>query len=336
MVRSFLRLATIGGVAAGLSACGMVYKTTGDVLVSYGSSKMVPYLMETNDVGMSCAMGESLTPLLLSFESVGSKPQKLGTLVYTTAAACSEERALSAELRYLRAMNNGNVDEARDARIEQQRHAELAAHRQLRGYESAKHVYGEATNDSCPKLRKDFDELVWLIGQVNGLQALLNDSVANGSVGVSRDVLAKVNRGVACLDNTKWWGAPNAIRGAIWTILPMLGPEGVDSWAMLENSVETGLAAGVRLPSALYVMTAYNVNDQERMRDSIRKFANTTNKLSDEYQLIDAIAEQMIYSVSDRLWTDATGQRTPFGELGTFWDDVKVPEDDGFDVNDFL
>src|SRR5699024_9638738 len=109
MVRSFLRLATIGGVAAGLSACCMVSKTTGDVLVSYGSSKMVPDVMETNDVGMSCATGESITPLLLSVESVGSRPQDLGTLVYTTAAACSEERALSSELRYLRAMNKGNV-----------------------------------------------------------------------------------------------------------------------------------------------------------------------------------------------------------------------------------
>src|SRR5699024_4795320 len=94
MVRSFLRIATIGGVAATLSACGMVYKTTGDVLVKYGSAKMVPHLMETDDVGMACALGESLTPLLLSFESVGSKPDKLGTLVYTTAAACSDERAL--------------------------------------------------------------------------------------------------------------------------------------------------------------------------------------------------------------------------------------------------
>lgn len=337
MVRSFLRIAAIGGVAATLSACGMVYKSTGDVLVKYGGAKMVPYLMETDDVGMACALGESLTPLLLSFESVGSKPDKLGTLVYTTAAACSDERALDAELRYLRAMEAGQVNEARDARAEQKRHAELAARRQLQGYERAVKAFGEATNDSCPKLRNEFDGLVWMIGQIDGLQALLNDAVADGAVGVSRDLLSKVERGAACMDDEEWWGTPSAIRGTIWTILPNLAPEGVNGWAHLEAGVKKGLAAGVRLPSALYVLTAYNVDDQTRVREGIRAFAQTENKLDENYLLIDAIAQQLISAVSDRAWTKATGQRTPHGGLGTFWDDAATqPEDDDFDIDDFL
>lgn len=337
MVRSFLRIATIGGVAATLSACGMVYKTTGDVLVKYGGAKMVPHLMETDDVGMACALGESLTPLLLSFESVGSKPDKLGTLVYTTAAACSDERALDAELRYLRAMDAGQVNEARDARVEQKRHAELAARRQLQAYNRTISAFGETSGNSCPKLRNEFDGLVWMIGQIDGLQALLNDAIADGAVGISRDLLSKVERGAACLDDDEWWGTPSAIRGTIWSILPNLAPEGVNGWDHLDKGVQQGLAAGVRLPSALYVLTAYNVDDEQRMRKGIRTFAQTDNKLDDEYQLIDAIAQQLIQAVSDRMWTKAKGQRTPHGGLGTFWDDAKTQnEDDDFDIDDFL
>jgi len=39
--------------------------------------------------------------------------------------------------------------------------------------------------------------------------------------------------------------------------------------------------------------------------------------------------------VSDRLWTEATGSRTPVGGLGTFWDDAPkaVPS---FDIDDLL
>lgn len=337
MVRSFLRLATIGGVAATLSACGMVYKTTGDVLVGYSSSKLAPYLLETDDVSMGCAMGESLTSLLLSFESVGTKPDKLAPLVYTTASTCSLERSLEAELRYLRAMNAGNVSEARDARSEQKRHAEIAAKRQLSGYERTISAFGEATDNSCPKLRSDFDNLVWLIGQVDGLLALLNDAVADGAVGVGRDLLSKVERGVACLDDDQWWGAASAIRGTIWTIVPNLAPEGEDGWAHLEAGVQKGLAAGVRLPSALYVLTAYNVDDSDRVRKGIRTFTQTENQLDEQYKLIDAIAEQLITAVSDRAWTEATGQRTPHGGLGTFWDDApSQDEDDDFDIDDFL
>src|SRR5699024_11872050 len=105
MLPKLLRLTAIGGFATALSACGMIYKTTGDVLVRYGQSEMVPYLMHSDDVDMSCAMGESLTPLLLSFESVGSKPDKIGALVYTTAALCSENQSLVIVMRYQRLLS---------------------------------------------------------------------------------------------------------------------------------------------------------------------------------------------------------------------------------------
>ena len=38
--------------------------------------------------------------------------------------------------------------------------------------------------------------------------------------------------------------------------------------------------------------------------------------------MIDAIAEILVTGLSDRLWTENTGKRTPLNGLGTFWDDA--------------
>src|SRR5690606_38971066 len=124
-----------------LSGCGLVYKGTGDVLVSYGKSEMVPHLMNYRDVGMACATGEALTPLLMSFGEVGSHPDKLAPLVFVSAATCSEGKALEAELRYLRAMKRGDTPSAQDARSEQKAHAEQAARRLYEAYRYTVRVY---------------------------------------------------------------------------------------------------------------------------------------------------------------------------------------------------
>ncbi|MEY1662173.1 hypothetical protein [Isoalcanivorax beigongshangi] len=334
-LRALFRASLLGAGVAAVSGCGMVYKTTGDVLVSYGSKEMVPYLMSYSDTGMVCATGESLTPLLLSFESVGSHPDKLATLVYTTAAICTEERALEEELRYMRAMKEGRVAEAQDARARQKELAEVSARRMQEAYNRAVGQYGEADNGSCPRLRKDFDELVYMIGMVAGVQSLLADATADTAVGVPRDVAAKAERAMSCLDNEKWWGAPMGLRAALWNILPMLKPDNGDTWAELDRSTRLGFEAGVRLPSALATISAYSTGDTDRVRKAIRDFANNDQDLNPDYALIDAIAFQLVKGISDRMWTEATGKRTPFGGLGTFWDETPK-QNNSFNIDDLL
>lgn len=314
-----------------LQGCGMIYKTTGDVLVNYSEDEMVPYLMGSSDTAMACATGEALTPLLMSFEAVGSNPEKLGVLVNVVAGSCAEQRAVEAELRYLRALEQQNVDAAQDARIQQKRFAALAAERQYKSYKLVTEQYGLAENGTCPRLRSDFDGLVWMVGQLGGVQALLNDSTAQGTVGVPRNIAAKAERAVACMDNEQWWGVPRAIRAALWNTLPGMKPEGADVWATLEKSVDQGFENGVRLPSALYVMAAQGVNNTERMRKGIREFANRDFEPNPEYRMLDAIAQSQIRAVSDQMWTEATGQRTPVGGLGTFWDDQEEESDEGIE-----
>lgn len=321
---------------AGLQGCAAIYKTTGDVLVSYGQDKLVPYMLTYDDVRMGCITGEAQTPLLMSFESAGSSPQKLGVMTFTTAALCAENKALDSELRYLRAVKAGKVSDAQDARIEQKRWAALAAKRELKAYQLVEEVYGPLKDDQCPRLRSDFDGLVWMIGNISGVIALVDDSTADGTVGVPRDIVAKVERHMKCLDNKKWWGAPQGVRAAVWTLLPQLAPEGAKPWQTLKQSEQMGFTQGVRLGSALYAMSAYSKGDNQRLREAIRDFAANDKNLDPHYALIDAIAGNIIRGLSDRLWTEHTGKRTPIGGLGTFWDDQPKDSQSNVDINDLL
>jgi hypothetical protein len=312
----------MGAALLALQGCGMIYKTTGDVLMGFGRAEMLPHMMADDDTRIACAAGEAQTPLLLAFERVGSNPDKLAVLMYVTASSCTDELALEQELRYLRAVKQGNVSEAQDARILQKRYAAISARRQYEAYRRLMVAFKHPKDGECPKMRKDFDQLVWMIGMVGGVQALLNDGVADGSVGVPRDIAAKVERGASCLNNEQWWGTPRGIRASIWNILPMLAPANAQPWEELQRASETGFRDGVRLGSAMYALAAYSQGDDAHLRKAIRDFAANDKNINQEYKMLDTMAATIIHGISDRLWTEATGRRTPIGGLGTFWDDA--------------
>lgn len=74
-------------------------------------------------------------------------------------------------------------------------------------------------------MNSDIEQTVYLLGMLSGLQAMTNDINSGGAVQVPKDIAAVVERGMTCLDNTKFWGAPNATRAVIWTLLPGAGDE---------------------------------------------------------------------------------------------------------------
>lgn len=331
----YVCFAALGGALALLQGCGMVYKTTGDVLISYGKNEMLPYVMTYDDTEMACALGDSMTPLLMSFEAVGSNPNKLAVLQFVSAGSCADSASLEQELRYYRAVHDGNVSDAQDARIAQKRWAALAAKRQYTAYKRAIRQYGEIKEGQCPDLDSDFDQLVYMIGLVAGVEALENDGTSGGQVGVPRDIAAKVASATKCLDDEKWWGAPLGIRAAIWNILPPLAPKNAHPWQALEKASQIGFREGVRLGSAMYVMSAYSKGDDKRLRKAIKEFAAHDKHINQKYRLLDAMAHNIVQGVSDRMWTENTGKRTPIGGLGTFWDDAKKNESN-VDINDLL
>jgi len=317
-----------------LGGCSIVYKTTGKALTDYSNDAMAPYILATDDTSMACSTGQSLSNLLLSFGEVMSPPHKVGSLSLEMAALCSEHKAVSAHLRYLRDVDRGQPKAAQDARIVEKRWEEVTARRRYRAYKLVAAQYGEP-GKQCPDLYSDYDQLVWMMGMVTGVQAVLNDMKDEGAVQVPQDIAAKVALGARCLDDDKWFGVPLALRAAVWVTVPGTRPKGQNAWVAFHKAIGIGNRKGVRLPYTLEAIAAYGQGKNKIVRGAIRGLAKARkDRAADSrYRLLDQIAYVEIRNISDRMWTDATGHRTPFNGLGRFWNE-KQPK--GPDLNQFL
>lgn len=343
-VNRLLRWSAIGiflASAALLSGCSQVKKTGANIALGFTENNLILPFFKIDDTDMACVSGEALTPLIVATQGLKADPHELSVLLYASAGLCAEQQALEYELRYMRSARANLIDDAQDARIMQKREAELAARRQYEGYKHLE-AYFEVKKKApigtkCPKFKRDFDQMVYLLGLLEGVQAMVNDIAAQQVVGVPKDIAAKAERAMQCLDNNKWWGAPMATRATIWTLLPGAGEGKGDPWETLKQNMRIGERSGVRLAHAMYAMAAQAKGDETLLRDSIRAFAATQNSASNpNYRLFDKMAFQIVQNVSDRYWTENTGSRTPPGSLGKFWDDKPVQQDDGVQIDDLL
>jgi len=163
-----------------------------------------------------------------------------------------------------------------------------------------------------------------------GLQAALHDVASNMQVGVPFSVAPKAERAAACLDtpegNKRWWGLPKAIRAALWTIVPGITPKGMDPWKELDVARKMGMDTGVRFATALDALVANNNSMMDRVRADIREHAKSIKSTASnkEYRMVDMLGADQLLQMSDRMWMQATGTRTPVGAYGTFWDDKKA------------
>lgn len=330
------RFATITLITSSfLSGCSYVVKSGANVALGFSEKHIVPPILAGGDTDMACNSGTALTPAIMATKDTGADPTRMAVLLYTSAGLCAENKALNAELRYLRASKDGKVSEAQDARIEQKRWAAVAAERQYTGYQlfaerwQAKYKY--KLGDSCPTMRKDIDQTVYLLGMLSGLQAMTNDINSGGAVNVPKDIAPIVERGMACLDNNKFWGAPNATRAVIWTLLPGASEGKPDPYVTLKQSMEIGEQKGVRLSHALYAIAAQASGDDEKIRDALRSYDASRAEekpVNPEYRLVDAMAGQMVQGIADRYWTEHTGVRAADDGMRVFWDDQGATGDD--------
>ncbi len=330
-----IRALLVAAILIAMTGCSSIYRTTGWFAYDYSESYAMPYVMKTDDTEMGCAMSEAMTPMLLSFSELTWSPDRLATTMYMQAGACAEAEASEEGLAYLRAYKAQNIAEAKDARIRQKRLFALAANRQYKGYKHLISEFGEP-GEECPDMDKD-EEFFWMLGLVSGMQAVMSDLRSQGEVGVPKDIAMKSVRGSQCLDAKRWWGVPKAMQAAVWTMMPDNAPEGVDPWQELAAASDMGAEEGVRLAQAIEVVIADGSGNEERLRDAIRRHAQSvkTKSPSKEYLMLDVIATKQVLAVSDRLWTEATGSRTPIGGLGTFWDDKSTTEE-ALDIDDLL
>ncbi len=312
-----------------LSGCStIIYKMVGRVAINLGEDIATPYMLSIDDIALACDSAKALNPLLLSFGRVTISPDELETLLGLVGGNCAAKKAFELDLDYSRYVQNGQVSLAKDARIMSKRMYGLAAKRFYGAYLAMTRAIGEP-GEECPDYDDDLDELVWLLGSLSAALASMSDIQADMAAGVPLNLAPKIERGLACMDNdhynNKWWGLPKGGRAVLWVIVPGIVPEGVDHCEQINIKKKMGDEQGVRVGYAMDAIAAYNANDFERIRTIIKAHAESlkTNPSSNDYRMVDAIAADLLLDLSDRMWTEETGSRTPFGGYGTFWDDSK-------------
>lgn len=344
------RIVPCVALVASLTGCqSLLMESTGDMMSAYTVLHLTPYIMASEDLGMACDIARSTGNLLLSYERVLDADDRdaLTQSTITTlasAAACAEGEGITAELASARAVKAGQSAVATDLRIAEKRARHAAAARHKRAYDAMVAHYGEPGAGCSARLKAEGEEgtrhqVAYLIGLISGVEAVRHDRASGALVGASPDIGKKVARGTTCLDSARWWGMPKALEAAIWLGLPGGVPEGVDAWAQLKQAAEEGAKSGIRLAMVARIQALTAAGKAAELRDAIRAFAAAGKARSGtdwkRWQLIDLQAEQQVLALSDRLWTEATGHRTPHGQLGTFWDDA-APEVEGGELLDGL
>ncbi len=314
--------ATILAIAMGGAGCTCLMASTGDMMADYTVEHLNPFMIGFGDLGMACELAQSVGGQLLSFERITDAPNKAAVATMASAGACTEAQIWEHELRSLRAIKRRDGAEAKDARLAEKRGHAVAAWRYQKASTYLAAAY-KAKPDACPELDSREDELTWLLGNIAGVQAVQHDRAVGGMVGVSLDVPRRSARHIRCLNNERWWGVPAALEAAVWTGIPGAAPEGADPWKQMADAAAIGRETGVRLSLAIWAQAAAAAGRTDEVRQVIRAFkaAGQAKAAPAQWKLLDMNAQAQILALSDRLWTEATGHRTPTGALGTFWDD---------------
>ena len=313
-----------------LPACkGMLYETTGDMMSSYSVEHVMPFVMAQGDVGMACETGVSMGYFLISFGRVTAEPDRAAIVTLLPAGMCAEGQAWEEDLRQLRSLHEQRSPEAQDARFAEKRAHQTAARRFYGAYKRLEAAFGPP-GEGCPELEPG-DDALYLMGLEAGLLAVVHDRASGGEAGVPMSIPPAVSRATKCLDNERFWGAPAALEATLQSTIPGLLPEGVDAWKNLEDAAALGREKGVRLADAMWVLGAAAAGREDDLKRAIVAHAAsmTEKPPSGDFKLLDVYAHLIILHESDRLWTQATGHRTPPGALGTFYEPpTEEPADD--------
>lgn len=346
--RILLRGALVAFICSGLllvGGCAPIYRPTGVVLTHYAQDEAVPYALTSSDTKLTaCGTGRGLQQLLGSFSRVLKRAHKDMMNVELLSAFCSESKAYSAQLRYLRALHAGRADEAQDAHIVQQRYERLTAERRYAAYHDFVAAFGKLGTGNCPDLKRklfssmNLDGAQYLVGLITSVQAILSDIQAGGAVGVPKNIARNAAKSSKCLNDKTWWGVPMALRATVWTSVPGSTPSGRNPWKTLQRAVAIGKKTGMPLAATLYALAAQNQGDTKREEQAIKDFVSIEkeNKVPKKYKLLAAIGRYQVLQLSDMIWTNKTGSRTPYQGLGTFPGSNKSESNSSVNVNQYL
>lgn len=319
-----------------MTGCATVEGSATDSVLHLLEEKVTPEFQKIDDVNMGCSSTVALMPLMAGMRGFYGDPSLIESVLLSGTAVCSDAQATEEELRYMRAQREKRSDEALDARISQKRWLEISARRQYASFERMRKYierkYFLKYGEKCPDFTRDIDELDYLLGTIAGLQAIQNDIASQQAVGVPTDIAPKAGAAMQCLSNEKWWGAPQALKAVVWSSVPGAS-EGKDVKGAFDKAMTLGEQKGVRLAHVMAAISAQSADDKDRLKAIIRRFASAKDfRPNKEYRFLDEISVSLIQSMSDRLWTQNTGTRTPTASLGKFWDDAAA----SVDVDNFL
>ena len=304
-------------------------------MVGFSNDYAAPWFLGSDDTDVMCGMGEGLSAMTYP---MGPNVDALIPMLSLASGMCADERSKEEELRYIRAMRRNDVETAQDARTLQKRWLAVAANRQYFGYQAGVRAWGEP-GDTCPELSDRNDQMSYLMGLLLGLQAFQSDFALGGTF-VPTDTVSKVMSGMRCINSDEFWGVPAAALLMTEILLANAGDDQVAlnaGYSKLEQASAVGERDGVRLVQALQASLFAMQGKEERLKQVIRDHVASKIKTpsSVEFKLMDEMSTRTITIVSDKLWTQATGQRTPYGKLGTFWDDEPTLEN-ALDIDDLL
>lgn len=325
-------------VSALLGGCSqhVMRDTVASGMVDFNYDYATPWFMASSDTDVMCAMGEGMGGMIYP---MGPNVDPLVPMLSLSAGMCADEKSKEEELRYIRAMRRNDIETAQDARTLQKRWLSLAAKRQYFGYQAAVRAYGEPGGE-CPQFSDKNNEMSYLFGLLVGMQAFQSDFATGGEAGVPTDIVSKVMSGIKCLDSDEYWGLPDAVSSMTDIMLAAAGDDQETleaGYAKLARAAKVGEQSGVRMVQALQAQMFVMQSKPERAKQVIREHAESIKRTAPnpDFKLMDLMATRTIRYISDKLWTQATGQRTPYGKLGTFWDD-KPKLEEGLDIDDLL
>lgn len=276
--------------------------------------------MEASDLDMICTSALANIPAVQGFLR-DKPPHRSLAVLEVTASACDEVQAWEAALAAERAMRtlqgNAMLETVTDLRLKERRLQTRAAARMWSAFGHVEAKYGPI-GEGCAKLPKREDEVAFVLGLFAGANALLQDKLGGGHVGVPADTIVKVGRAAECVDDETWWYAPSAIRAGWWVMVPGSVPEGIDPWEAMEEAATKGDASGVRVARAVQAQLAANAGRDDVVEHAIRALAEAKAKVPSDpdYLLLDLYSGLIVQQQSDLIWTKAVGSRTPiFGEL---------------------
>lgn len=303
----------------------------GTQLNHFATDHVIPSAMTLDDISLVCHANESTVPLFMGYEHYKVNSDLVLAFSYSGSAICTEQEAVEKELWSTLAAKQKWYDVAQDARISQQLLNRDAGLRQLKAYQYAANYFKnnyryDIGEGECPKFKKQIEEYLLLVSATSALQALQNDISSGRLVGVDMSIPPKIGRAMACLNNEKWWGEPQAIAAGLKTILPKDANEERAAWKGLQDATDVGLQTGVRLSHAIYATMASAKGREDYLRDALKRFeAVPVASLDPKYKLLNQISALQIRHVANRYWMANEGHRAPTENFSVFWDEKAQP-----------